>query len=76
MRPDKCPTCGGTDFHEGEFGTGLVAFPRTFANLFGNILVLGSVCLSCGSVAFHVDEATLSELRARNVGGKTKEAEL
>jgi hypothetical protein len=70
MQPNKCTACGGTDFDHDRFHTGLAAFPRTFFNVFfGSVLAKCSVCLTCGFVAVHVDDASLATVRARKVRG-------
>jgi hypothetical protein len=77
MQPSKCAACGGTDFNHDQYATGLAAFPRTFTNFFfEGVLAKCSVCLSCGCIAVHVDDATLEKLRARNARAKTKETVL
>jgi hypothetical protein len=70
MRPTRCPACGGSAFEHDQFITGLVSSPRGMLNMFRDIAANCSVCLSCGHVSAHVDDAALEKLRARNPDGK------
>ncbi len=73
MQPTKCLECGGSTFEHGQYIIEMPVFQNPNVR---EVPAKCSVCLFCGKVALHVDDATLEQLRARNPSWAGLEAEL
>lgn len=73
MQPVKCLACGGSSFEHGRYIAELAVLnnPNT-----RQVPAKCSVCLGCGYVAIHLDDAPLDELRAHDPTWKGREVEI
>src|SRR3954462_7886631 len=74
MQPIKCSACGGATFHHDQLKAGMPGAPLFVGGFLRSVPVVASVCLACGLIASHVDEAALAKLRARHPNWNDTEA--